>query len=154
MPGRRAQARCRPKRYSWSMGSGIGKTQQRILDALGSAPWHGTLAGDEHGGMIAGPPERDGMTVMQLAERVGVSDRQVRTAVRALERRGLVVITKEQIGRSGRGEYGPLVWKGLAGTDDLPVAWVERRRNEFLERYSVEFVRAGMPRAGLLVRLR
>jgi hypothetical protein len=78
----------RAKRYNWGMGTGLGKTQQRILDAL------------------AGEQENVALTIKDLAQRVGVSDRQMRAAVRALERRGLVVITKEFIGWTGVGEYG------------------------------------------------
>jgi DNA-binding transcriptional ArsR family regulator len=144
------------------VGSGIGKTQQRILDAPADDSIHRTLALDSDGELCAGEPERDGMTVTTLAELVGVSVRQIRTAVRALERRGLVSISKECVGRSGRGEYGPMVNTRWARNADLPVARTEIKRIEehdpqrwmTLKRYRVEFGHAGMPRAGLLVRLR
>jgi Helix-turn-helix domain len=132
------------------MGSGIGKTQQRILDALARDSSHRTLVHDSDGQLCAGELERDGMTVKALAELVGVSDRQVRTAVRALERRGLVAITKENVGRSGRGEYGPLVSTWWARNADLLASGTAVRLGENGDVLTY----GGMPRAGLLVRLR
>jgi hypothetical protein len=70
------------------MGRGVGKTQQRILDEL------------------AGEQEQLGLTVVGLADRLGVSTRQVRTAVHALHHRGLLVLTKEFGDWKGQGEYG------------------------------------------------
>ena len=72
------------------MSRGIGKTQQAILDAL---------AADDD----------PCLTVAELAERVTVSERQIRRAVRSLEDRRLVVITKRSTGQRGVGEYGRLV---------------------------------------------
>ena len=122
------------------MGRGVGKTQQTILDQL------------------VGEQEFLALTVTELAQRVGASDRQIRTAVRALERRGLVVITKEHIGWSGRGEYGPLVELGLAETEGLPTAKVVDTGRHWFDdaegRYRAikrELGHIGMPRAGLLV---
>jgi hypothetical protein len=95
--------------------------------------------------------------VATLAERVGASTRQIRTAVRALERRELVVITKEYIGWSGRGEYGRLADKYWRGAEDLPTAKVVTTGHDFDDEdghwYPIkrEFGHIGMPRAGLLV---
>lgn len=67
------------------MSRGIGRTQAAILDTLADLP-----------------PKRDvwgvfpsWLTVMELAERLGLRDNQVRRAVRALEGRGLVRVTKD-----------------------------------------------------------
>src|SRR5659263_163054 len=72
------------------MSRGIGKTQRRILDEL--------VAND-----------RAALTVINLAEWIGVSDRQIRRAVHALADRGLVVLTKENGGWAGceGRRYGP-----------------------------------------------
>jgi predicted transcriptional regulator len=138
-----------PKRYNRSMDRRIGKTQQHILDALAGDSSHRTLVHDSDGQPCAGELERDGMTVKTLAELVGVSDRQIRTAVRALERRGLVTITKENIGRSGRGEYGPLVSTRWVQNEDLLASGTAVR----LGVDGDVLAYGGMPRAGLLVRL-
>jgi biotin operon repressor len=74
------------------MGKGLGKTQRRILDALAAS-------------------ESAALTVMALAEQLGVSGRQVRRAVHALADRGLVVLTKGNEGWRGVGEYGPRPWE-------------------------------------------
>jgi MarR family len=70
------------------MSRGIGKTQRRILDELAAN-------------------DRAALTVIDLAEWIGVSDRQMRRAVHALADRGLVVLTKENGGWAGEGRYGP-----------------------------------------------
>ncbi|TXI23782.1 MAG: helix-turn-helix domain-containing protein [Nitrosomonas sp.] len=66
------------------MSSGIGRMQQRIMAELAAA-----TSQYETENCWA-------LTVMDLAERTGVSDRQVRRAVRSLEQRGLVVLIKER----------------------------------------------------------
>jgi DNA-binding transcriptional MocR family regulator len=48
----------------------------------------------------------DWRTTAELADTTGRSLRQVRTACDALERRGLVAVTRGYIGWSGTGEYG------------------------------------------------
>jgi predicted ArsR family transcriptional regulator len=68
---------------------GIGKTQQRILDEL------------------AGSGRQTPLSVVELAERIGVSDRQVRRAVHALADRKLVLLDLQLGGRKGQGRYGP-----------------------------------------------
>jgi hypothetical protein len=76
------------------MGTGLGKTQKEILRILAEAA-----------------PEYPCQTIGQLADDpswLGATHRQLRTAVRALERRGLVVVTKEHLGWSGQGQYGPV----------------------------------------------
>jgi predicted ArsR family transcriptional regulator len=70
------------------MSRGIGKTQRRILDELAAN-------------------DRAALTVIDLAEWIGVSDRQMRRAVHVLADRGLVVLTKENGGWTGEGRYGP-----------------------------------------------
>jgi hypothetical protein len=74
------------------MGTGLGKTQKEILRILAE-----------------GAPKCPAQTIGELADDpswLGATHRQLRTAVRALERRGLVVVTKEYIGWSGEGRYG------------------------------------------------
>jgi hypothetical protein len=133
------------------MGTGIGKTQRRILDALAASQYRALTVGD-------------------LADDVDASGRQVRAAVRALERRGLVVITKEHIGWSGGGEYGKRnpAWQFV----EHPLGDRVRRRDNPVGRMRLtrmvadpddpRWVRGfykpvgqrepqGMPRAGLLV---
>jgi predicted ArsR family transcriptional regulator len=68
---------------------GIGKTQQRILDELDASE------------------RQTPLTVVELAERIGVSDRQIRRAVHALANRKLVLLDLEPGGRKGQGRYGP-----------------------------------------------
>ena len=72
---------------------GIGAIQQRILDEL-------LAASDDYG-----------LTVVELAKRIAVSDRQIRRAVYALADRELVVLTEEHGGWRGRGGYGRRVWR-------------------------------------------
>lgn len=72
------------------MGQGLGKAQHSILDVLGAA--------DDYA-----------LTVPDIAERIDRSERQVRAAVRALESRSLVVVTKGYTGWNGRGEFGPYI---------------------------------------------
>jgi predicted transcriptional regulator len=67
------------------VGKGIGPTEQRILDEL------------------AAEPDNQALTVIELAERIDRSDRQIRRAVHALADRGLVVLTKEDGGWAGYG---------------------------------------------------
>jgi hypothetical protein len=71
-------------------------------------------------------------TVAWLAERVGVSPRQIRTAVWALERRGLVIVTAAEVKKGDPWPF-PRRW------DDWTVA------RDF------EMVRIGMPIMGLVV---
>ncbi len=85
------------------MGRGIGKTQRRILDELAAA-------------------DADGLTVVELAECVGASDRQIRRAVHALADRELVVLTKEHGGWKGEGRYGRLVSRREDWDLDVPAA--------------------------------
>lgn len=120
------------------MSRGLGTTQQAILRTLA-----------EH--------EYSALSVAELAERVGRSPRQVRTAVHALARRGAVVITREGIGWHGAGEYGRLARQPRGGK--LPVALTVRKGEPTpYARYQgygawrdTEYVRNGMPAYGLLV---
>jgi hypothetical protein len=106
------------------MSKGIGKTQRAILDTLAN----------EH--------EAPALTVIGLAERIGVSDSQIRRAVRALEGRKLVCITRGHAWH-GVGEYGPLVEREHSDlSNDVPTAEVVD---------GVEFVRCGMPTVALEV---
>jgi hypothetical protein len=123
---------------------GIGKTQHRILDELAAA-------------------EAGKLSVAALAERIGVSSRQVRRAVHALAARELVVLAKEPGGWAGVGRYGPMVQRddGYWGDDDerhdygpeVPTAQVRRQLVDDYDddgkpiwRYlNIEYVRAGMP---------
>jgi DNA-binding Lrp family transcriptional regulator len=131
---------------------GIGKTQQRILSELA---------------VINPPPEllvpHDcdyALTVVELSERIGLSDRQIRRAVRALEDRGLVIATKTTVWH-GVGEYGPLVRRREAGMGEygpeVPTARVVRKgepwpwKRGYVAAIDVELVHAGMPTPALLV---
>jgi winged helix-turn-helix DNA-binding protein len=67
----------------------MGKTQQAVLDRLADA---------EHGNL----------TVTALAKRVGVSIRQILSAVQALEERGRVCISREDSTSEWTGRYGDL----------------------------------------------
>jgi hypothetical protein len=133
------------------MSRGIGKTQQRILDELVSIeqppvqliPW----------------PQDYALTVMDLAHRIGISDRQVRHAVRSLEDRELVVITRGSVWH-GVGQYGPLVRRKSLFNDygpDVPTAQVIGRgerwpwKEGYVAARDVELVYAGMPTPALLV---
>jgi TIR domain len=106
-----------------------------------------------------GRPHSDGGV---LAERVGVSPRQIRTAVWALERRGLVIVTKERVGWKGAGKIGRLAIRerGYGKYDDLPTAaevkkgdpWpFPRRWDDWTVARDFEMVRIGMPIMGLVV---
>ncbi len=130
------------------MGRGLGTTQRMILDHL---------------------DPREGRTVADLAERCERSPRQVRTAVTALEHRGLAVTELRQIGWSGEGRYGPLASRTrlghfgyIPGRDsypDLPTALTVKagellpRTRNGLGRLNIdtEWVRIGMPVYGLWV---
>src|SRR5215469_16194662 len=113
------------------MGHGLGPTQKAMLDTLaGTDDW--------------------ALTVVDLAERLDRSDRQIRFAARSLESRGLVVITKRCTGWAGVGEYGKIKNRGrvaeLSGVPEgeIPVA------EEWTNRYGYHFVGsfAGMPKYG------
>ena len=121
------------------MSTGIGKTQQRILDTLAAS-------------------ERGHLTVIELATALGLRDNQVRRAVHSLAGRGLVALTKEAGGWAGIGQYGPLVRRDTVWYEDgerhdgygpeVPTA--ETRRFEYYDDYQVaygktEYVHAGMP---------
>jgi hypothetical protein len=69
-----------------------------------------------------GPFSSSQLTVVDLAQRVGKSDRQIRAAVHALERRGLVVLEKRSGGFKGEGQYGRLLPKFAGWTEELPTA--------------------------------
>jgi DNA-binding transcriptional ArsR family regulator len=69
-------------RYVAPMGRGLGPLQRAILDVLASA---------------------NRLTISELAERTGRDPRQVRAAVEALERRGLVGTERTAIGRRADG---------------------------------------------------
>ena len=122
------------------MSRGPGTAQRAILAALADA-------------------EGDYMTVPELAQATGRSDRQVRTAVRSLEGRALVVITREYTGWRGAGEYGRLVALPHFNPDQPelePVLTVREGepwpgRPGWKAARDVEFGRAGMPTYGLLV---
>jgi hypothetical protein len=120
---------------------GIGKTQQRILDALAAAPQFMGVTG---------------VTVGELVSQIGCSDNQIRRALRSLKRRGLVISWREYLGNKGIGEYGPLLVKterDSAHPTSLKVkagdpwpdgsGWVTTR--------DTEFYRAGMPTHGLKI---
>jgi hypothetical protein len=140
------------------MSRGIGKTQQRILDELASIE----LPKPDWLLIVGGY-----LTVMQLAERLAISDRQIRRAVRAFEERGLVVINRG-IAWHGIGEYGPLVQRDRTfsiGRDDLPTAkvikagevWLPWNRPwgvRYRPRCDVELVHTGIPSPALEVWLR
>jgi hypothetical protein len=110
--------------------------------------------------LLAAEEEQRSLTVADLAERCGRSPRQIRTAVTALEHRGLVVLTRGHLGWRGAGEYGPLAsrnsWR--AGSHpELPTALAVKEGDPWpRSRWSVairdvEFVRVGMPTYGLHV---
>jgi MarR family len=123
------------------MSRGLGTAQRAILAAL--------REDDDYA-----------LSVTELAGKLGRSQRQVRAAVRALEARKLVVITRDHIGWRGAGEYGRLRRSYGSADGDLPRVKVRagepwpipsRRPGEFVASKDVEFVRAGMPTFGLLV---
>src|SRR5260370_2600282 len=70
-----------------TMSRGLGQAQRTIL---------ATLADDAD----------YALTTANLAERLGRSQRQIRTAVDALERRGLVVVTRGHVALNGERKYG------------------------------------------------
>ena len=72
---------------------GLGTTQRNILGELMKLP-------------IESWPR--GIPVVDLAERLGCSDRQIRRAVHSLAERGLVVLVKEP--RPGRQGLSLMVW--------------------------------------------
>ena len=75
------------------MSTGIGRTQRAILGELKKLP-------------IEAIPE--GIPVVELAERLGCSDRQIRRAVHSLQERGRVTLVKEP--RPGRQGQSLMVW--------------------------------------------
>jgi DNA-binding transcriptional ArsR family regulator len=124
------------------MSRGIGGTQRAILDTLESVA-----------------EQFRWLTIADLAERLGRSDRQIRSAVRSLEGRGLVKDTREQVGWKGWGESGPLIQRGAPGWPDdsgVPTAGVAGRQvwEDWRWVYrKVEMIHAGMPVFGLGVSL-
>ena len=70
------------------VGQGLGVAQHAILDALEQQP----------------------LTIDGLAELTGRTPRRVLAAVRSLERRGLVEMTRQSFGRKGIGSYGGGGW--------------------------------------------
>jgi hypothetical protein len=102
------------------MSSGIGKTQQAVLDALDAA---------EHGNL----------TMVGLAKRVGGASRQILSGVRALEKRGRVFITRENLALESIAEYGDLTITSkvrIAGGGMPPkpvrIVWLPERRADYL----------------------
>jgi hypothetical protein len=128
------------------MGRGPGAAQRAILDALTAADtWW--------------------LTIPDLAERTGRSERQVRTAVHGLETRELVVVTYGHTGWKGRGDYGRWVRANGAPVKDggwaddlsdprirvavMSIPWSQMRgRNKKARSY---IIRGGMPVFGLRV---
>jgi MarR family len=119
---------------SGAVSRGLGRAQRDILAALADST-------------------DNCMTVPELARAISRSERQVRAAVRALEARGLVVITRGS-GWRGAGDHGRLVapWHRR----DLPA--LTAREGEpgpgkpgYVAARDVEFVRQGMPSYVLLV---
>ena len=116
------------------MSTGIGKTQQRILSELES---------------VAG--QYNALTVMELSERLGCSDRQIRKAVHSLAERDLVVLTKEHGGWKGRGEYGLVKSRRWLSDSDVPTAFVVKEGEpwpgnpDYVAKRDIEFIRNGMP---------
>ena len=87
---------CTAIRYDQPMSRGLGTTQRGIIAELMKLP-------------IESWPR--GIPVVVLAERLGCSDRQVRTAVYSLQRRGLVALQKEA--RPGRQGQSLIVWDAM-----------------------------------------
>lgn len=75
------------------MSRGIGTTQRAILGELAKLP-------------IEAIPE--GIPVVELAQRLSCSDRQIRRAAHSLVERGLVALVKES--RPGRQGRSLMVW--------------------------------------------
>jgi hypothetical protein len=130
-----------PGRYTYGISRGIGKTQQRILDAL---------AGDD------GFTDVAGVTVDDLVSQMGCSDNQIRRALRSLERRGLVISWREYLGHKGIGEYGPLLVK-TEGDSAHPTSLKVKAGDPWpdgsgcVTTRDIEFYRAGMPTHGLMI---
>ena len=119
---------------------GIGKTQQAILAELTDAKDYRWL------------------DIATLTERIGCSGRQIHQAVRSLERRGLVVITREHLGWKGLGEYGREQCREMhTHGPEVPTSRVIRkgepwhRGRGYIARRDTELVRGGMPTWGLAV---
>ena len=143
----RSRVICTPRRalpltegYSYGMSKGIGKTQQAILDAL------------------AAEKELAALTVVELAQRLGASPRQIRAAVHSLAGRGLVVLTKQYGGWRGYGEQGRAVPRRYPWDSDAPTAFVLKEGEPWpfpdgwgnhdhgrVASRDVEFIRKGMP---------
>ena len=128
------------------MSRGIGKTQRRILEELAAT-------------------EEEALSVVELADRIGVSDRQIRRAVHALADRELVVLTKGW-NWAGGGKYGPLVPREhTAYGPDVPTALlvkagddpVNAKGQPYRDLHAdadIEYVRGGLPSGvSLLARL-
>jgi hypothetical protein len=91
------------------MSRGIGRTQQAILDALPRQAGRGC-------------------TTTVLAERLHRSPRQVRTAVQALQERGLVAISKQVIWWKGD-EHNPIpVYGALVLHIESYADWLEQQQ--------------------------
>jgi AraC-like DNA-binding protein len=161
------------------VSKGIGKTQQRILDELEAASDTSesdaatddeSAPTDEESGLkfmaAARAAAHNWLSVADLAQRIGCSDRQIRRAVRSLESRRLVVITRQQLGQKGVGEYGPLVQRESWHGQDVPTAMVVRKGetwprarewgsdvdvDTWTAKHDIEFVHVGMPTHGLAV---
>jgi hypothetical protein len=127
------------------MGHGLGPAQRAMLEEL--------------------DPEH-GLTVPDLAGRLKLSERRARAVARSREARGLVVIAMRQTGWRGEGEYGRLVQRSPYNQGDLPTAMVVKAGERFPRRrawkcdvdmetreakHDIEFVRNGVPTAGLYV---
>jgi hypothetical protein len=127
--------------------------------------------------LLAAEDDQRPLKVADLAGRCERSPRQIRTALAALEGRGLVVLARGPVGWSGAGEYGALTvrndheygpyTKNRPRCSDLPVAltvkagepwpigsWHSKPLDpRWTARRDVELVRVGMPRYGLWVSL-
>jgi hypothetical protein len=136
------------------MGRGIGKTQQAILAELTALTDHGWPSGWDKK-----------LDIAELVKRIGRSDRQIRTAVRSLERRGLVAVTREHLGWTGIGEYGREELRDGSSYrpphgPEIPTSRVIRkgepwhRGRDQVATGNYELVRGGMPTWGLAVWLR
>lgn len=116
------------------MSRGLGVTQRAILDLL---------RGTEH----------IWLTIAELAEQLERSPRQILTAVRALERRELVVVTSECLGWNAG--TGRLAWK-RSYIEEPTVHTVEKGepwplQEGYVATERTEFYRAGTPISGLAV---
>lgn len=88
------RAKCTAIAMLSPMSTGLGTVQRAIMAQLAKLP------------IEVAPPATIPVTV--LAERLGCSARQIRRAVYALQRRGLVALTKEA--RPGRRGLSLMVW--------------------------------------------